>query len=102
MCVVEIAVNAKDIAATDFMTAGIRRDTEESPYRTLKVLCGVFLQKNIKSAIKIFKFSKKYGIIVQSNRNKTQKYLIMKEKNKKYVQNEGTGGSVWRLENLLT
>ena len=61
-----------------------------------------FFKKNIKSAIKIFKFSKKYGIIVQSNRNKTQKYLIMKEKNKKYVQNEGTGGSVWRLENLLT
>lgn len=61
-----------------------------------------FFAKTIKSAIKIFKFSKKYGIIVQSNKNKTQKYLIMKEKIKKYVQNEGTGGSVWRLENLLT
>ncbi len=56
---VEIAVNAKDIAATDFMTAGIRRDTEESPYRTLKVLCGVFLQKNIKSAIKILQIFEK-------------------------------------------
>ena len=48
MYVVEIAVNAKDIAATDFMTAGIRRDTEEPPYRTLKVLCGVFFTKKHK------------------------------------------------------
>lgn len=52
MCVVEIAVNAKDIAATDFMTAGIRRDTEESPYRTLKVLCGVFFTKKHKKCNK--------------------------------------------------
>lgn len=38
----EIVVNAKDIAAIDFMTASIRKDIEESPYRTLKVLCGGF------------------------------------------------------------
>ena len=41
-CVEAIAVNAKDIAAIDFMTASIRKDIEESPYRTLKVLCGGF------------------------------------------------------------
>ena len=52
MCVVAIAVNAKDIAATDFMTAGIRRDTEESPYRTLKVLYGVFFTKKHKKCNK--------------------------------------------------
>lgn len=36
MCAVEIVVNAKDIAAIDFMTASIRKDIEESPYKNIK------------------------------------------------------------------
>ena len=73
MCVVVIAVNARVIAAIDFQLNSISDDDKS---------CGRFcrgfyhfwtlLQKNHgqnrKSAIKIFYFSKKYGIIVQSNK----------------------------------
>lgn len=56
MCAVEIVVNAKDIAAIDFMTASIRKDIEESPYRTLKVLCGGFFNNKVKG-VKTCQFS---------------------------------------------